>query len=240
FADDIDDHLAAFPGDRVLHVAAPSFDAAMLEMLTAGISGATLVVADTDSYGGAALGDLLDRAAITHAVMTPSTLATVPVRPLPELRMLMLGGDRLTPAIVEKWGDGRTLVNSYGPAEATMFVTNSTALRPGNDIVIGTPVRGVTVEVLDDGLRPVPPGVVGELYVSGERRAAGYRGAAGRTATRFVAGPDGTRRYRTGDLVRWTRARFRQQELPKTRTGGAAAPALEFVGRSDSQIKLRG
>ena len=138
----------------------------MLEMLTAGISGATLVVADADSYGGAALGDLLDSAAITHAVMTPSTLATVPVRDLPALRTLVLGGDRLTREIVDRWGDGRTLVNSYGPAEATMFVTNSQPLRPGDDIVIGTPVRGVTVEVLDERLRPVPAGVVGELYVS--------------------------------------------------------------------------
>ncbi|WP_442972628.1 amino acid adenylation domain-containing protein [Rhodococcus sp. Rp3] len=222
FAEDIGEYLAAFPGDRVLHVAAPSFDAAMLEMLTAGISGATLVVADADSYGGAALGDLLDSAGITHAVMTPSTLATVPVRDLPALRTLVLGGDRLTREIVDRWGDGRTLVNSYGPAEATMFVTNSQPLRPGDDIVIGTPVRGVTVEVLDERLRPVPTGVVGELYVSGPRLASGYRDAAARTAARFVAGPDG-RRYRTGDLVRWTRA-----------------GALEFVGRSDNQIKLRG
>ncbi|MEU5844166.1 amino acid adenylation domain-containing protein [Rhodococcus sp. NPDC047139] len=238
FADDIEDYLTAFPGDRVLHVAAPSFDAAILEILTAGIAGATLVVADSESYGGDALGDLLAGAAITHAVMTPSRLATVPVRELPDLRVLMLGGDRLTPEIVERWGAGRSLVNGYGPAEATTFATVSWALRPGDDVVIGTPGRGVTVEILDERLRPVPAGVVGELYVSGPRLASGYRGAAGRTAARFVAGPDGVRRYRTGDLARWIRARAGQPELPATGPGGGVA--LEFAGRSDNQIKLRG
>ncbi|WP_441347286.1 amino acid adenylation domain-containing protein [Rhodococcus sp. CH91] len=223
FAEDIGDYLPTFPGDRVLHVAAPSFDIAILEILTAGISGATLVVAGPDSYGGDALGELLDRAGITHTVMTASRLATVPVRELPDLRMLMLGGDRLTPEVVERWGGGRTLVNGYGPAEATTFVTVSRPLNPGDDIVIGAPGRGVTVEVLDERMHPVPAGVVGELYLSGPRLASGYRAAPGRTAARFVAGPDGTRRYRTGDLVRWTRS-----------------AALEFVGRSDNQVKLRG
>ncbi|WP_241997405.1 non-ribosomal peptide synthetase [Rhodococcus sp. SMB37] len=223
FADDIAQDLAAAPGDRVLHVAAPSFDAAMLEILTAGIAGATLVVADTDSYGGAALADLLERDAITHAVMTPSTLATVPPRHLPHLRVLMLGGDRLTSALVDRWSPGRTLINSYGPAETTMFVTNSQPLHPGDDIVIGTPVRASSVVVLDDRLQPVPVGVIGELYVGGGRLATGYRGAPSRTAERFIAAPDGTRRYRTGDLVRWRRD-----------------GTLEFHGRSDSQFKLRG
>ncbi|MFD6855976.1 amino acid adenylation domain-containing protein [Rhodococcus sp. NPDC060090] len=223
FADDINQDLGAVPGDRVLHVAAPSFDAAMLEILTAGLSGATLIVADADSYGGTALGDLLHRDAITHAVMTPSTLATVPPRDLPHLRVLMLGGDRLTSALVERWAPGRTLINSYGPAEATMFVTNSQPLHPGDDIVIGKPVRSSSVVVLDDRLRPVPIGVIGELYVGGGRLATGYRGAAARTAERFIAAPGGTRRYRTGDLVRWRRD-----------------GTLEFHGRSDDQFKLRG
>ncbi|WP_440127536.1 amino acid adenylation domain-containing protein [Rhodococcus sp. SJ-3] len=223
FADDIAQDLAATPGDRVLHVAAPSFDAAMLEILTAGIAGATLIVAGADSYGGAALGDLLDRDAITHAVMTPSTLATVPLRDLPHLRVLMLGGDRLTSALVDRWSPGRTLINSYGPAETTMFVTNSRPLHSGDDIVIGKPVRATSVVVLDDRLQPVPVGVIGELYVGGGRLATGYRAAPARTAEWFIAAPDGTRRYRTGDLVRWRRD-----------------GSLEFHGRSDSQFKLRG
>ncbi|UYP21095.1 amino acid adenylation domain-containing protein [Rhodococcus sp. Z13] len=223
FAEDLADHLAAAPGDRVLHVAAPSFDAAMLEILTAGISGATLVIADADSYGGAALGELLAQQAITHAILTPPTLATLPARELPALRVLMTGGDRLTADLVARWGEGRRVLNGYGPAESTTFVTVSHPLRPGDEPVIGRPGRGATVEVLDARLRSVPDGLVGELYVSGPRLASGYRTAPGRTALRFVAGPGGTRRYRTGDLVR------------RTRSGD-----LAFVGRGDGQVKLRG
>ncbi|WP_245687670.1 non-ribosomal peptide synthetase [Rhodococcus phenolicus] len=221
-AADLADRFAAGPGDRVLHVAAPSFDAAVLELLVAGASGATLVVAGPDSYGGADLGELLARERITHACLTPSALASVPARALPDLRVLMLGGETVAGDLVDRWGAGRDLYNGYGPAEATVFATCSAALIPGDVPVIGNPVRGVAVAVLDDRLQPVPVGVVGELYLSGERLAVGYRGAPARTAQRFVATDHG-RMYRTGDRARWRRD-----------------GTLEYRGRSDSQVKLRG
>ncbi|WP_044475791.1 non-ribosomal peptide synthetase [Rhodococcus aetherivorans] len=237
-AEDLAERFAAAPGDRMLHVASPSFDAAMLELLVAGTAGATLVVAGPDAYGGDALADLLAGEHITHACVTPSALATVPPRALPDLRVLMLGGEAVSDELVARWGAGRRLYNGYGPAEATVFATCSPPLAPGADVVIGTPVRGVQAVVLDERLRPVPTGVAGELYLAGERLADGYRDDPGRTARRFVAADGGRRRYRTGDLARWARARFRSSELPETRTGGGVA--LRFVGRSDDQVKLRG
>ncbi|MGV9743685.1 amino acid adenylation domain-containing protein [Rhodococcus zopfii] len=221
-AADLADRFAAGPGDRMLHVAAPSFDAAVLELLVAGTSGATLVVAGPDSYGGADLGELLARERITHACLTPSALASVPTSTLPDLRVLMLGGETVADELVDRWGTGRDLYNGYGPAEATVFATCSAPLAPGDVPAIGNPVRGVAAAVLDDRLQPVPVGIVGELYLSGERLAGGYRGAPARTAQRFVATDHG-RMYRTGDRARWRRD-----------------GTLEYRGRADGQVKLRG
>ncbi|PND50269.1 AMP-binding protein, partial [Rhodococcus sp. ENV425] len=207
-AEDLAERFAAAPGDRMLHVASPSFDAAMLELLVAGTAGATLVVAGPDAYGGDALADLLAGEHITHACVTPSALATVPPRALPDLRVLMLGGEAVSDELVARWGAGRRLYNGYGPAEATVFATCSPPLAPGADVVIGTPVRGVQAVVLDERLRPVPTGVAGELYLAGERLADGYRDDPGRTARRFVAADGGRRRYRTGDLARWAGVSF--------------------------------
>lgn len=118
------------------------------------------------------------------------------------------------------------MINAYGPTELTVAATLG-ELEAGQDAVsIGRPFGGVRAYVLDPGLRRVPPGVVGELYVGGPGVARGYAGRPGLTASRFVADPltgDGARIYRTGDLVRW---------LPDG--------ALEYVGRSDDQITLRG
>ncbi|QBJ95977.1 non-ribosomal peptide synthetase [Rhodococcus sp. ABRD24] len=225
-AQDLRELFAAGPGSRMLHLAAPGFDAALLEILVAGASGAELVVAPENAYGGEELARVLEDQRITHACMTPSALATVPVRELPDLAVLMLGGERVQPELVQRWAPGRRLYNGYGPAESTVFATCSAPLRPGHPAVIGSPARGIDALVLDACLRPVPTGVTGELYLAGQRMAAGYAGAPARTAERFVAGPDGTRWYRTGDLVRWV--------------DGPSGLVLDFRGRNDEQVKLRG
>jgi len=225
-AADLNDVFAADPLSRVLHVASPGFDAALLEMLTAGAAGARLVIAPDDAYGGEELAALIDRHAVTHACVTPSVLSTVGQRNFPHLEVLMLGGERVPPELVRRWGGRCRLFNGYGPAESTVFATFAGPLESDDRGIIGKPARGIDVVVLDERLRPVPTGVTGELYLAGDRIAAGYAGAPGLTSTRFVAGASGRRWYRTGDLARWLE--------------GPTGPSLDFRGRNDDQVKIRG
>ncbi|MFC4531110.1 non-ribosomal peptide synthase/polyketide synthase [Sphaerisporangium dianthi] len=209
---------------RVLQLASPSFDVSVMELLMAYGAGGALVVAPPHVRGGDDLAELLSVQRISHAVIPSTTLASIPATPLPELATLLTGGDVVGPELVERWGEGRVMLNGYGPTEATMWATASRALSPGAGPPIGTPLRDTRVYVLDSALRPVAPGVVGELYVAGAGLARGYLRRPALTAERFVADPfDGGRMYRTGDAVRW-------------RSDGQ----LEFVGRVDDQVKVRG
>uniref|UniRef100_UPI000593D0F5 amino acid adenylation domain-containing protein n=1 Tax=Nocardia concava TaxID=257281 RepID=UPI000593D0F5 len=213
---------------RVLHVASPSFDASILEVLHAFGAGATLVVAPPEAYSGPDLEDLLRDQHVTHAFVTPSVLATMRPHDLPELRTLAVGGEAVGAELVAQWAPGRQLVNLYGPTESTIVATRSAELSPDGPITLGGPVRGFELLVLDSWLRPVPPGVIGELYVTGPALARGYFHRFGLTSARFVANPfgqPGDRMYRTGDLVRWTTD---------------DDPRLEYQGRSDFQVKIRG
>jgi acyl-CoA synthetase (AMP-forming)/AMP-acid ligase II/acyl carrier protein len=162
---------------------------------------------------------------VTHALVPPVAMATVPDVPLPSLRTLILGGDACTPDLVARWAPGRRLINAYGPTESTVVATWSEPLAPGGTPPIGRPIWNTKTYVLDDGLRPVSAGVPGELYVAGIGLARGYLDRPGLTASRFVANPfePGARMYRTGDLVRWN-----------------ADDELEFLGRADNQVKIRG
>ncbi|MGG7102287.1 amino acid adenylation domain-containing protein [Rhodococcus sp. 24CO] len=217
----------ASTGSRVLHRGAPGFDMTLLEVLIAGSSGATLVLASDAEFAGPALTDLLRREQITHLCITPTVMATVEDNNLPHLEMVMLGGERLTADIVERWSPGRRVVNGYGPAEATMYtVATEPLIANGRDIPIGYPVAGVDAFVLDNFLEPVPPGVAGELYLAGAALARGYAGHPEWTAERFVATAGGARMYRTGDLVMWKN------------TG--SGHRLHYLGRNDAQLKVNG
>ena len=199
----------------------------LLEVLIAGSNGATLVLASDAEFAGPALTDLLRREQITHLCITPTVMATVEDNDLPHLEMVMLGGERLTADIVERWSPGRRVVNGYGPAEATMYtVATEPLIANGRDIPIGYPIAGVDAFVLDNFLESVPPGVAGELYLAGAALARGYAGHPEWTAERFVATAGGARMYRTGDLVMWKN------------TG--SGHRLHYLGRNDAQLKVNG
>ncbi|PSR58077.1 non-ribosomal peptide synthetase, partial [Nocardia sp. MDA0666] len=217
------------PRHRFLHVCSPSFDQSLEEWLLTFGSGATLVIAPPSVLGGQELADLLRDERVTHTMITPAMLATVDPSGLPDLEVVGAGGDATTPELLAKWQPGRRFVNSYGPTEATISSAYA-VLVAGVPITIGTPVPGTTTLVLDARMQPVPPGVAGELYVVGDALARGYHARAGQSAGRFVAcpwGAPGTRMYRTGDLVRWI-------------VGGTGEWELEYLGRTDFQVKVRG
>ncbi|KAA2257273.1 amino acid adenylation domain-containing protein [Solihabitans fulvus] len=220
------DRYAVAAGDRVLQFSSPSFDASVLELCMSVLVGATLVVPPEGPLLGEQLAEVLAGQEITHALIPPVALATVPAVELPAFRTMIVGGDACSPELVDRWAPGRRLINSYGPTESTVVSTWSEPLAAGQSPVIGGPIWNTRVYVLDAGLRPVPVGVAGELFVAGAGLARGYLGRAGLTAERFVANPfgePGSRMYRTGDVVRWT-----------------ADGVLEFVGRADEQVKIRG
>ncbi|WP_253277343.1 non-ribosomal peptide synthase/polyketide synthase [Rhodococcus sp. RD6.2] len=220
---------AAFPSGvdpRTLHVGSPSFDISVHEMLLAATLVATMVIAPPTVFGGAELAELVRRERVTHLMMTPVALASVDPTDLPDLRVVGVGGEACPPELVARWAGGRVFVNAYGPTESTVVSTSTGPLVPGQVVTVGSPVCGTRAMVLDSRLELVPVGVTAELYLAGPGLARGYRGRNGLTADRFVADPfgsGGSRMYRTGDLVRWT-------------SGGD----LEYVGRSDFQVKVRG
>uniref|UniRef100_UPI0019501741 non-ribosomal peptide synthetase n=2 Tax=Microbispora siamensis TaxID=564413 RepID=UPI0019501741 len=214
---------------RVFQLCPMSFDAASLDLFSTLAAGATLVAPVAASgYGGAQLIEELRTKAVTAVTMPPTVLPALDAAALPNLEFVRVGGEVLTSEMARIWSRGRRLVNNYGPSEGAIAVTLF-PVRPGTEydnVPIGGPIPNDRVYVLDDRLSPVPVGVTGELYIGGDAVARGYIGRPDLTAERFVAdpfGPPGARLYRSGDLVRWN-----------------ADGTLEFAGRVDDQIKIRG
>ena len=229
------DALGIDADDTFLLLAPPAFDASTLEIWTPLCRGGRLVVFPPGRFDPLALGDVLRREQVTVLWLT-AALANLIADTAPgvfqPLRLLITGGEALSPEHVRRIGDANpdlVVANGYGPTETTTFATVhpvSRPVRPGPSVPIGRPIGGTRVYVLDSQLQPVPTGVAGELYIGGEGLAHGYDNAPTRTAERFVAdpfGPPGERLYRTGDLARWT-----------------GDGVLDFLGRVDDQIKLRG
>src|SRR3954453_20784643 len=217
------DRFAITSQARVLQFASQSFDAAVSEIVTVFASGAALVLPSA-WRSGPALAHLIRVHGVTHAPLPPVLLPDLP-EDVP-LQTLVVAGESCAPDLVARWSRGRRMINAYGPTETTVCPTMSEALAGAIVPPIGRPIWNTQVYVLDGGLEPVPAGVSGELYIAGSGLARGYVGRAGLTAERFVADPfgvAGSRMYRTGDLARW-------------RSDGV----LEFLGRADAQVKVRG
>jgi thioesterase domain-containing protein/aryl carrier-like protein len=214
--------------DVVLQFAPFSFDASAWELVMALAVGATLVVATRPERAETGrLAALVARAGVGVITVPPSLLDVLQPHELSGVSTLITAGERLVPQLAEVWARGRRLFNAYGPTETT--VCASVALyRAGAGAIppIGPPVANTRAYVLDARLGVVPIGVTGELFIGGAQVARGYLGRPALSAARFVADPfaaDGSRMYRSGDLVRW---------LPDGQ--------LEFLGRADDQVKVRG
>ncbi|CCH30005.1 non-ribosomal peptide synthetase [Actinosynnema sp. NPDC047251] len=218
-------HQATLFGDRrlkVTHTASFSFDAAWDPILWM-LAGNELHLLDADTYRDPDLVlDLVRERGLDHLDFTPTYLAQLAERGLFDSppAVLCVGGEAVPESLWHKLTAAETEVyDCYGPTEYTV----DAYVRHTDRTV--TPVAGTSLYVLDAALRPVPPGVVGELYLAGPGLARGYLGQPALTAARFVADPlgsRGSRAYRTGDLARWTDV------------------GVELLGRADDQVKVRG
>ncbi|QLY32390.1 non-ribosomal peptide synthase/polyketide synthase [Nocardia huaxiensis] len=220
--------------DVVLFKTPATFDVSVWELFAPLCRGGQLVVAEHDGHRDTAyLAELIESTGVTMTSFVPSMLTVfaqaVRAADIASLRVVFVAGEAMSSEAAAAFAtvSGAALHNLYGPTEFTVHATYAPVDPAGTGPVpIGRPVRGSAVFVLDERLRPVPDNVIGELYLSGVQVARGYHGRAELSAERFVAnpyGPDGSRMYRTGDLVRRTRA-----------------GQLEYLGRSDFQVKLRG
>ncbi|MFD7665829.1 amino acid adenylation domain-containing protein [Streptomyces sp. NPDC059788] len=231
-----------FAGDahrRVLLQSARAFDASTYELWVPLLNGGRIVVAPPGDLDVPALQAVLDRHAVTALWLTAGLFRVVAEEApgcLRGVREVWAGGDAVPAEAVRRVREAcpdTTVVDGYGPTETTTFAL-AHPLRPHDPVPrtvpVGRPLDNMRVYVLDAALRPVPPGVAGELYIAGAGLARGYAGRPAPTAERFTADPHGalfgapgSRMYRTGDLARWT-----------------ADGVVEFAGRADDQVKLRG
>lgn len=218
-----------------------SFDVSVWEFWWPFIAGARLVMAEPEAHRDPqAMQQFFAHYGVTTTHFVPSMLAAFvasldadSVAACRTLRRVFCSGEALPTELCREWErlTGAPLHNLYGPTEAAVDVSWYPACGPelaavtGSSVPIGWPVWNTGLRILDAAMRPVPPGVAGDLYLTGIQLAQGYLGRPDLTASRFIADPfaPGERMYRTGDVARWL-----------------AYGAVEYLGRSDDQLKIRG
>lgn len=216
------------PRSRVLQFSSLSFDASVFEMFNALLTGGQICMAPRQQLvPSRELMILLERWGVTTVVLPPSILSCLPDAELPALRTVVAAGEPCPAELVARWGRGRRFVNAYGPTEITVCATAGEVTTHDRKPSIGRPIGEARVYILDAALRPVPVGVAGDLHVGGPGVARGYWARPALTAANFLPDPfaeaHGSRMYRTGDVARF---------LPNGQ--------IEFLGRLDDQVKLRG
>ena len=231
------------PGDLVLHFASLAFDVAIEEIVPTLLAGATIVVRPPGDVPTIEEFDALLREQRVTVVNLPASywhewVAEIDrghVQLPPHLRLVVVGSERLLPASVSAWsrhvGSRVRLLNAYGTTEttitSTVYEAGASASRDAANVAIGKPLPGVRVYVVDSRMQLLPVGIPGEALIGGASLALGYLNQPAETEDRFITDPfqeiPGARCYRTGDYMRW-------------RPDGN----LEFLGRGDEQIKIRG
>ena len=235
------DHYPLTADDVVAQKTPCSFDVSVWEFWWPFIAGAQLVMAEPEAHRDPqAMQQFFARYGVTTTHFVPSMLAAFvasldadSVAACRTLRRVFCSGEALPTELCREWErlTGAPLHNLYGPTEAAVDVSWYPACGPelaavtGSSVPIGWPVWNTGLRILDAAMRPVPPGVAGDLYLTGIQLAQGYLGRPDLTASRFIADPfaPGERMYRTGDVARWL-----------------ANGAVEYLGRSDDQLKIRG
>ncbi|WP_159046002.1 non-ribosomal peptide synthetase, partial [Streptomyces sp. WM6372] len=222
--------------ERVLMHSPYAFDASTFEIWTPLLTGGTVVVAPAGLMDAADLAKVITEQNVTGLFVSAGlfrVLAEEHPACFKGVREIWAGGDVVSPTAVRRVLEacpGTVVANEYGPTETTVFSAvnplREAGRVPDNSVPIGRPLWNTQLYVLDEALRPVAPGVSGELYIAGDGLARGYLNRAELTAGRFVANPfgaPGARMYRTGDVVRWL-----------------ADGTMDFIGRVDDQVKVRG
>jgi len=213
---------------KTLQFASFSFDASISECFTTLCSGATLYLFERNTIAaGEPLYQQLKQQGITTVTLTPSTLAHLPDKPLPDLETLVVAGEACPLPLMQKWADKCHFINAYGPTETTVCASLIQCYTDESQLTIGRPIANTQLYILNEALQPMPIGVTGELYIGGVGLARGYLNQSALSAQRFIKNPfpfsNSEYLYKTGDLAHYL-----------------ADGRIVYHGRVDNQIKLRG
>ncbi|MFM6139805.1 MAG: amino acid adenylation domain-containing protein, partial [Sphaerospermopsis kisseleviana] len=231
----VDEALQIQPQSRLLQFASFSFDASIWEIATALGAGACLYLAKKETLlPSQEFVNFISDRQISHITIPPSVLSLLPPANLPDWQVLVTAGEACSPELVNRWATGRRFCNAYGPTESTVCASMTFCQADGKKPTIGKPLPNIRLYILDANNQPLPPGIPGELCIAGAGLARGYLNRPETTAEKFIeidftSTPLSTRFgqieriYKTGDLARW---------LPDGN--------LEYLGRIDYQVKLRG
>lgn len=222
------------PDKRVLQYASIGFDASVMEIFPALISKASLVIpTEEERKDPRLLLDLMEKEKVSCTLLPPALLSILPYRPLPDLETLVVGGESTPGDVMERWMQGRMLVNAYGPTENTVVTTCSEVSGSFLSNDIGVPLPGVSCYVLSETMTLLPDYVPGELYIGGLQLTEGYINRSDLNREKFVTNPfvcpedrkmgRNTLLYKSGDKVMRT-----------------SEGSFLFLGRMDSQVKIRG